>query len=816
MAPLSNSLLRIPGWLTAPDALIAIILASYLQYKQYARIRQQKNKVKIHAGAKTKPKRDAATSLVHEWLFTHLRMMVSPFASQATDLNADLVDLKSDEDLNSYAKKVASGNAPKSTKKAKAGGRGTSGDEKTMEVRSRRLVRGEMVHDTYYPALETSVNLALATLVGLVSRWFLGLFRSLRLSIASSNPMSLSGPGGPCCSSYTGADDEGTRLPGSFERLLACVLIKNQGDNAGTWLLSLLLLTFLVGVVKLAWSVSSPLPSNAREKDDGDDVDENDEKTKESAERSAPTYKRVHPKKVKRFIVGMGATLFSLWIFHTPALLRALGLAGLTEAAEEWSARVLLFGNLLGVVTLPETNTLEAPAEPLENLTNLFLAILALALGYISAGMMTPIEETARNAAYILSPSHQKKGVKMNPNEMFELINVRIMLLIQAMAPFLVTCTYLFNSRFAEMTKVPVRGQMQSTSFSKTYFTNSNLLVRAVFSWCFVAACFYTFRAILQSYLDQASTVASAMAALGEGVASSDAKVSQGAGKKRPTTTPSSPPKSDPFTDRYKNVVLTACRVGAYPAFVLIMLATAHLLGGDGATHPGVGHVSQPRDAPRSILPVKGLLPPYSNQFMSLIAKRNSSGAGAGDELLHETALSQASWDTNPFRDAAHKKLVDVVGRNKFCYPPETRSVKALGRHVNFLLDSDSDETSVLTMTALTGRELLDMAPQVPTLLDSLSGRNPVGGYSGGERSCESESTQEEECSAAVETHPPTLSEMVSALMAHKFLTPTVIFPVIDTVAFCGSMWWNFWYSFMMAVYWIRLQRSAAFLRISA
>eukprot|EP00578_Thalassiosira_sp_NH16_P005833 CAMPEP_0181131258 /NCGR_PEP_ID=MMETSP1071-20121207/30325_1 /TAXON_ID=35127 /ORGANISM="Thalassiosira sp., Strain NH16" /LENGTH=825 /DNA_ID=CAMNT_0023217431 /DNA_START=88 /DNA_END=2565 /DNA_ORIENTATION=+ len=824
-----NQMLHIPRSLTAPDAWVAIILALYLQYKQYSR-QKQKRSGKVHSGAKSKPKMNAAWTLVHECLFTNLHMMVSPFSNQAAALNAEIVNLQSEKDVDSYAKKVASGK-PLKNKKTKSGSGSNDSGGKKMEVRSRRIMRGEMLHDAYYPVVEATLNLALSVLVGLASRWLLGLISSLRLSAFSSNSTSLSGSGGPCCSPYRGADDEGSRLPGSFERLLACVLVKQESDNAGTLIFSFLLSAFFAGVMKLAWPVSAP---SAHGNDELNDDADNKKENGNSNGTGASTYKRIHPLKAKRFFVGIGASIFLLWLFHTPALLRVLGLDGIIEAGEEWSARVILFGNLLGVFSLSETNTLEESPELLRNLTGVFILCLALVWGYIASGMMTPIEETARNAACILSPSPPSKKGK-NPDEMFALINVRMMLLIQAMAPFVIMCTYIFSARFAETSKTPSRGGQMS--FSKQYLRNSGLFVRVALSWCFIAASSYTLRPLVQSYLDQATTVASAMATSSEGGASNAANIGRGA---RTKPAAASIP-SDPFNDRYKKAVLTTGLIISFPALVLSMLAFAHLRGGDGSTHPGVGYESQPRGAPRSILPVKGLPPPYSNKYMSWIANHNKphhAEVGAGNALLEVAALSQSSWDQTPFRDSAHARVVDWLGRNNFCYPPEVRAVKALGRHVNFLLDNDNkdnDEGSILTMNALTGRELLDMSPMVPTTLLDILLRRHLDEITSGEGSCkiDNDNTHEVGMDEGSENSPGnkkcnmsdsgsresghiSLSEMFSSLASHSFLTPTIVFPIIDMFAFLNSIWWNYWYSITMIVHWIKLRRVAAYLNIAA
>ena len=746
-------------------------------------------------------------------------MMISPLSNQASEMNANVVDLKNDDDLTRYAAKVAASggkdmpktnNKKKSKSSTNASDDDKKGQQKTMEIKTRRIVIGELVYNYYYPKLESTIHLSISIFIGLILRWLFGLVRSLRLSSMGGSGSG----GGPCCSPYRGTDDEGTRQSGSFERLLACVLIKQEGDNGGVFILSMLALLLVLSVLKLAWHVSNDSPSK-----NGDD-DELDEEEDDETDVPNKEYeiKSFDPMKVKRFMVGLGTSLFSLWLFYTPALLRVLGLEALTEAAEEWGARVLLFGNLLGVTSLlPETtvDTLDLPSNQLEILMNTFLILLALTCGYILSGMMVPINETARNAAHILSPSPTIKGKeKMNPNEMMDLINTRMMLIIQAMAPFMIMCTYLSASRFAEMTKIPTHGggEGMKKSFSKQYLTNSGLFVRVALSWCFFFACSYTFRSLLQSYFDQAASVASAMATSVS--SSNEASVRRGSRDKRSAEPPK---KVDPFNERYKNIVLTACRIGVFPVFILAMLAVAHLRGGDGSTHPGVGHISLPKDAPRpSLLPVKGLLPPYSNQYMSWIANQNKEQAQAGDELLYSAALSQSYWDQTPMRNSVHKQVASWLGRKRVCYPPEVRSVKAMGRHVNFLLDSaDSNvdsEGSILTINALTGRELLEMAPPVRmTVVDMILGRKPE------EESCkegeDEPNSSNGECKALSEQNVQqyqTYSEMTTSLLSHNFLTPTIVFPIIDTLAFLSSVWWTYWYSIKMAVYYISLRRLAS------
>ena len=739
----------------APDAWITFILLVYLQYQQFTR--QQIKGKKVHVGSKSKPKHIAIWSLVHEWLFTSLHMLVSPLSNQATEMNADMVDLKNDEDLASYAQTVAAGkvSTKKSNKKTKnKGGSDDKKSGKAIEVRPRRIVRGELAHNVHYPILETTINLSICGIIGITLRWIFGLVRSIRLSSVANN--------GPCCSPYRGTDDEGTRQSGSFVRLLSCVLAKHEGENGARLILTLISLMLLVCIVKMASSESSDL------KTDEDEV-EGEEKKKEYQ------FTGFDPQKVKRFVVGVVATLASLLLFNTPILLRSLGLENLTEAAEEWGARVLLFGNLLGIVSIPKMESLDVSPVQLQTLTNVFFVLLAMVFGYISSSMMKPVNETARNAAHILAPSKEKK----NPQEMMDLINARMMLVIQGLAPFMILCTYLSAERFAETIK-PARGGEVQRTFSKQYLTNSGLFVRIALAWCFIFASAYTVRALLQSYLDQAAKEASKMTAM------NDTKSRRGAKDK----IKSSPPV-DPFHERYKNIVLTAVRIVAFPAFVLAMLVIAHVSGGDGSTHPGVGHISLPKDAPRdSTLPVRGLLAPYDNYYMSWIAKGNGDEGDAGNKLLHTVALSQASYDEYPMRNSAHKKIVDITfGRNKVCYPPETRSIKAMGRHVDFLLDSADNESegSILTMNTLTGRELLDM---VSSFNDTFE--------------CRSEEDTNNQCKAPERRD---MADLYLSLLSHKFFTPTIVFPIIDTLAFLSSIWWTYHYSIKMTVHFLKIRK---------
>jgi len=686
-------------------------------------------------------------------------MFVSPLSNQATEINTDMVDLKNDEDLSAYAQKVATGKVPtkksNNNKKTKNKSSDDKKGSKAIEVRSRRIVRGELVYNYHYPILETAINLSLCGIIGITLRWVFGLIRSIRLSSVAH--------GGPCCSPYRGTDDEGTRQSGSFVRLLSCVLAKHEGENGARLILTLISLMLLVCVVNMASSVSSDTKTDDEE-DDGEE------------EKKEYQFTGFDPHKVKRFVVGVGATLASLLLFNTPILLRSLGLESLTEAAEEWGARVLLFGNLLGFVSIPKMELLDVSPVQLQTLMNVFFVLLAMVFGYISSAMMKPINETARNAAHILAPTKEKK----NPQEMMDLINARMMLVIQALSPFMILCTYLSAERFAETIK-PARGGEIQRTLSKQYLSNSGLFVRIAMGWCFIFASAYTARALLQSFLDQAAKEASKMAAL------SDTKSRRGAKDKIKSS-----PLVDPFHERYKNIVLTSCHIVAFPAFVLAMLVIAHVSGGDGSTHPGIGHISLPKDAPRdSTLPVRGLLAPYDNKYMSWIAKgKGDEGKNAGNKLLHTMALSQATYDEYPMRNSVHKKIVDMsFGRNKVCYPPESRPIKAMSRHIDFLLDSaenDDDKGSILTINALTGRELLDMASSV---------------YSTPE--CRSEEDTNMQCKAPESRD---MADLYLSLLTHKFFTPTIVFPVIDTLAFLSSIWWTYHYSVKMAVHFLKIR----------
>jgi len=395
-----------------------------------------------------------------------------------------------------------------------------------------------------------------------------------------------------------------------------------------------------------------------------------------------------------------------------------------------------------------------------------------------------------------MSPSPTKK--QTDPSEMFQLMNTRMMLVIQGMAPLIIMITYIFHTKFAEAEKHRVR----KNSFSSNYLQNSALFLRVAISWCFVGASIYTFRTMTQSFLDQAATVASAMAAVGE--AGSDTK----AGKQRSTTATS---KVDPFSDRYGKIVYTAGRLAAFPTFIFTLLVISHLYGGSGDAHPGVGHKSQPKNAPRSVFAPKGLLPPFAGDYMSWIDRKRrpsnntiGSETGAGDVLLHAAVMSESSWNPTPFRDSAHNKVVDILGKKNFCRAPEFRSVNALRRHVKYLLETDDDGNSVetvMTTNAMTGRELLSFAPAL--------GKHATA-------TCDtSEGNEDEECNATVDEDKPPLRLLISSLISHNILTPTVVFPIIDTLAFLSSVWWTYWFSVKTIVYYTGLKGAAGALQIS-
>ena len=686
-------------------------------------------------------------------------MMVSPYAEQASNLNADMVNLQNDECLDSFTNKVASGKTPRKNAKKKSNNKGNSSGSDTLEVRSRRIRSGELVYNPYFIAFETTFNFAFASLILITSRWIFGLIRSLRLS----SPLN-----GYCCSPYRGGDDSASRLPGAFENLLACVLVKGSGDDAfqGT-IFGGMLFMMLVVILRLASMVSAP------HKNDFDDEGED-------AKDDNVTIKRIHPTKAKRFIAFCLVSLSSFWMLNTPSLLRLLGLDGLTEAIEECAARIILLGNLVGMNQNPSGN----PTVLLQTVVDVLTILLSLTYSFIASSMMTPINEIARNAAHLMSSSPIKK--QPDPSEMFQLMNARMMLIIQGICPLIIMITYVFHTKFAEAEKNRVR----KNSFSGNYLQNSGLFLRVALSWCFVAASIHTFRAMLQSYFDQAATVASAMAATDRAE-----KVT-----KNRKQAAAAPARVDPFSDRYGKVVYTAGRLAAMPVFIFTLLVISHLYGGNGDIHPGVGHNSRPKDAPRPVFSPEGLLPPYATDYMTWIdsnTRINNSKTGAGDSLLHAAITSESSWNPTPFRDWAHNKIVDVFGKKNFCRAPQFRSVNALRRHVKHLLETDADGNSietVLTSDAMTGRELLAFAPVMSS------------------NACIE--TEAEECRSTDQDSPP-LQLVISSLLSHNILTPTVVFPIIDSLAFLCSVWWTYFFSIKTIVYYIGLKKTAGAFKIS-
>ena len=686
-------------------------------------------------------------------------MMVSPYVDQASSMNAEMVNLQSEKELDSFTRNMASGKTTRKSSKQQTNIKG-SGVSETMEIRSRFIRTGELVYNPYFIAFETTFNFALAFLIGLALRWMFGLIRSLRLS----SPVN-----GYCCSPYRGGDDDASRLPGAFEKLLACVLVKGNGDDAfKNFIFTGLLMLMLSGTIRLAVSVSSPYKGDL-------ESDLQSEETK--TDGGEKVIKRIHPTKAKRFITFASVASASLWIFNTPALLRLLGLDGLIAATEECGARILLFCIILGVIDLPDNDTIlsnELP-EVLQIIMNALFLLLALAYGYIASSLIVPINETARNTAYILSSSMTKK--RTDPSEMLQMMNTRMMLFIQGIAPLVIMITYLFHAKFAEAEKLKVR----KNSFSAHYLQNSGLFLRVALSWCFVGASIYTFRSILQSYLDQAATVASATAALGLG---SDKKAG-----KRPS--PYAPPKVDPFSDRYNKVVYSAARIAVFPLFIFTLLVISHLYGGNGEPHPGIGH----QNAHRSVLSPKGLLPPFAGDYMSWIDRKRLGNTGEMqmvDILLEAAAMSESSWYATPFRDFAHNKLVDILGSNNVCRAPEFRTVNALSRHVKYLLEIDNS-----TENAMTGRELLSLPVLGKTITSS----------------CDA-SIENEDDEVCKEDAPP-WRLVISSLFSHNILTPTVVFPIIDTVAFLSSAWWTYWFTVKTIFYSIKLKGAAGSLKIT-
>mmetsp|Transcript_8755 Transcript_8755/g.20415 ORF Transcript_8755/g.20415 Transcript_8755/m.20415 type:complete len:618 (-) Transcript_8755:1920-3773(-) len=612
-----------------------------------------------------------------------------------------------------------------------------------------------MVCSRHYPMLETVFNLGCAVVIGIVARWMFGLFRSLRLSQKN----------GPCCSPYRGDEDEGSRSAGAFERLLACLLLKQAGDDAGQPIMSMVVLMFLMCILDLARNVSRRLEAqelllSRREKDEGDE----DEAVKES--------EFADPMAAKRFVVGLMTTLATYMFLTTPVLLDRFGLESMTAASEEWAARVMLLGNLVGVNSLPTFD--EAPVQ-IQALSRVFFAGISLLWGYAVASLMLPVEETARNAATVMTSSATNGSHKKTPDEIFAIVNSRMMLVVQALIPLVVTLTFFFSARFEGTSG----SYNPNASFTKRHLQNGAGYIRLMSAWSFLGACSYTTRALLQSYLDEAGTIA------GEGVK----KVRR---------------RFDPFNDRYQTLVSTAARISVFPAFVLALLAMGHLLGGDwSARHPGVGHISQPRHAPRDQITSAnlGILPGYNGPYLHWLSKaQNPHHLGTNNALLHMAAVSQSQWGVDRKNlDLAHTKVVDFVGGDSMCYPPDARTVKAIRRHVNFLLDTDDDGStvdSIVTQNALTGRELISHAPEVKV---SLIGA--ALGQSGA--TCKEEKSEDEVCR---EEQSPSFVDVFYTGLSHRLMTPSIMSPLLHLMAFLVSIFWLFFYTAKMIKFWLALR----------
>ncbi|KAL7504902.1 hypothetical protein ACHAXN_005122 [Cyclotella atomus] len=675
----------------------------------------------------------------------------------ASSLNANVVDLHAEN---------------KSSRKKPSSASSSSG---VMEIRTRRIQQGELLSTPHYAIVETAFNLALSALIGLILRWILGLLRSLRLSRVNINGGDYSGV---CCSPYRGLESD---TKSSFEKLLACVLMKSEGDEAGKLLLTLLWVFLFVAVYKLAVASCNP---NL----DGESTAD----TRTTDEKGRYIYRRVPRQKVKRFFVLVGAVLSALWLFHTPALLRYFGLIGLIEAVNELGARILLLGNLIGVVSIPLNDPLFGHSAMVQNLSNLLLTLFAMLWGVYASILVECIQETARNAAFVLSsnPAAKSRNRKQTPDEMMALVNTRIMLIIQAVAPLVIICTFFAEAHFAEMVTKSARGGGQA-SFSKQYLQNSGQFVRVGLSWSFLGASVYTIRALLQSYLDQASTVASAMSIYREA-----------AGSKSKQTNPKQP---DPFSDRYSKVVPTAGKIAAFPAFVFAILMLAHLRGGDVSVHPGVGNENV--DA-LSAAAIKGLVPGYSGEYATLTASRKQSTSS----LLQAASLSRSTWEETPLRDKAHRYISDWMGRDKYCSPPSSRAVKSMGRELNYMVlqsnDVSIDEETTLPIP-INGAQLLEYAHLLPyTLIDVILGRRT----SSNDETCSNDMTESEQtCMAS--TIP--MQTIVSSVFSHNILTPTIVIPTVETLTLLSSILWTAWYTVMVVWYWMKIRKSDG-LHISA
>eukprot|EP00956_Cyclotella_meneghiniana_P042650 scaffold248880_cov106-Cyclotella_meneghiniana.AAC.1 len=478
-------------------------------------------------------------------------------------------------------------------------------------------------------------------------------------------------------------------------------------------------------IYKLAGYASNP-----------DDYIGNQKPTKD--EKGRHIYRRIPRQKVKRFLALVGSVLSALWLFHTPSLLRYFGLFGLIEAAEELSARIVLLGNLIGILSIPESDPLFGHSAIVQNIKNLFLTIFALIWGLYASMLMECIQETARNAAFVMSPNPSKaKHKKQTPDEMVALMNTRIMLVIQALAPLVIILTFFAESHFAETMAKAARGGGKA-SFSRQYLQNSGQFVRVGLSWSFLGASMYTIKALLQSYLDQASTVASAMSIYGDAT-----------GSKNKEDTDSHKP--DPFADRYSRIVPTAGKIVAMPAFVFSILAFAHLRGADITMHPGVG--KENIDA-LSASAIKGLASPYSGEYATWITNNNDIQQ-TSRSILQAASMSQSTWEETPFRDSAHRKVADWLGRDTICSTPAPRAVKSMGRELNHMVlqsRSDQVEEDTALPIAINGAQLLERAAIPYSLIEVLLNT----GRSDKDMSCSTTSVEQNEvCVASKEKYPP-------------------------------------------------------------
>jgi hypothetical protein len=103
----------------------------------------------------------------------------------------------------------------------------------------------------------------------------------------------------------------------------------------------------------------------------------------------------------------------------------------------------------------------------------------------------------------------------------------------------------------------------------------------------------------------------------------------------------------------------------------------------------------------------------------------------------------------------------------------------------------------------MTGRELLSFASKLDKKTTA---------------SCDEsvEIGEEKECKLPHDeaTSPP-LRLLISSLLSHNILTPTVIFPIMDALSFLTSVWWTYWFSFKTVLYFIKLKGAAGALQIT-